>query len=86
MALSAGQKKWAIGGSIGAIALLVGYELFHSRPAFAFPVLPAAHPHEKHGHHKHKKRGHAEHDRESNARGEYGGKKKHHHRGHKHGG
>ena len=78
------QKKWAVGGGIGAAALVVGYALFHSRPAHAFPSSRQL-PH--HEHHKRKKHPH---DREDggadsdgeNARGEYGQRSHKHKRGH----
>jgi len=80
------QKKWAIGGSIAAAALAVGYGLFHSRPAHAgfFPLPPL------HGHGTRKRHRSRPEERDGfmreNGRGEYGRKKKHHHhRGHKHG-
>lgn len=78
MTLTETQKKWAIGGGIGAVAVALGYALFHSRPAFGAPSrqLP------EHPHRKRKKPRHARED--ENARGEYGQKKRHHHKGHKH--
>jgi hypothetical protein len=65
------QKRLAIGGGIGAVAIALGYEILHWR----------SHEHEKHTEH----RGH-EH-KEHNERGEYGKKHKHHHHheGHEHG-
>ena len=82
MPLTERQKKWAIGGGVGAAALLIGYSLFRSRPAFAGPALPPARPDEKHEHQRRKHRKHDERDR-GNDRGEYG-RKKHHRKGHKH--
>lgn len=79
--LSQMQKKWAVGGGIGAAALLVGYKLFHGRPAFAAPALPAGRPHEKRGHaHDRRKRRRDDHE---NGRGQYG-RKKRRHGGHDH--
>jgi hypothetical protein len=90
VALTPAQKKWAVGGTIAAAALAVGYGLFHSRQAHA-GLLPAGHPgHPDHGRHAHRHKlsrseGRGERSQE-NERGEYGRKKKHHHhRGHKHG-
>lgn len=92
MALTSAQKKWAVGGSIAAAALFVGYELFHSRLAHA-GLLPAGRSHGGHDRHSkhHRPEGRDEHARENgqeereNERGEYGRKKKHHHHGgHKH--
>ena len=86
MALTEGQKKWVVGGGIGAAALVVGYALFHSRPASAYPTLPPAPrpPQASHEHRGRKKRRHDDHERHgrgehANGRGEYGRKKKHHH-------
>lgn len=86
MALTPTQKKWAVGGTIAAVALAVGYGLFHSRPAHAGLLLPG---HPGHGGHEHRKKLRRPEDRgeyaRDNERGEYGRKKKHHHhRGHKH--
>lgn len=90
VALTLTQKKWAVGGTIAAAALAVGYGLFHSRPAHA-GLLPVGHPgHPGHGRHEHRQKFSHPEDRgersQENARGEYGRKKKHHrHREHKHG-
>lgn len=84
MALTEAQKEWAVGGSIGAGALLVGYLLFRGRPTQGGSSLPDGRSHEEHGRRK-KKHRHAEDqdDQErENDRGEYGGKKRHHHREH----
>lgn len=93
MTLTPPQKRWAIGGGIGAVALAIGYALFHSRPALGAPP-----PHQLHApeHHKHKRKkhpharhdggnDHGESDRRENGRGEYGDGHKHrHHKGRKH--
>jgi hypothetical protein len=90
VALTETQKRWAIGGGIGALVLGV---LFY-RPAFGAP-------HQLHGdasgHRKRKKHPHARKDQGEdgrggngngengngeNERGEYG-REKHHHKGHK---
>jgi hypothetical protein len=90
VALTPTQKKWAAGGTIAAVALAVGYGLFHSRRAHA-DFLPLGHPgHPDHGRHEHRKKLRRPEDHgaraQDNERGEYGRKKKHHHhRGHKHG-
>lgn len=92
MALTPTQKQWAIGGGIGAIALAIGYALFHTRPAFGAP-LPhqlRAPEHRKRKKHPHERRDHGDkrHDHGDehggNDRGEYGRKKKRHHKGRKH--
>lgn len=76
MKLTRAQKRWAIGGSIGAGVLFLGYELFrhmHSRSDHDPRQL-------RHGHHKEHGDEHAE-----NSRGEYGRQKHHHHKRHHHG-
>ena len=85
MALTETQKKWAVGGSIGAGALFIGYLLFRSRPAHAGSFLPGGQPHEEHAHRRKKRRRPEGQDGEAreNERGEYG-KKKHHRRKHEH--
>jgi len=73
--LTQGQKKWVIGGVIGAAALFVGYGLLHREPGR--PSLTSAH------HARGRRRGDAsEDDQSDNQRGEYGHKKHHHHRRH----
>jgi hypothetical protein len=69
------QKRWAIGGSIGAAAAGLGYWIFRRRHEH-----PTAHGHhEHHGHHEE----HEEHEEEhENQRGEYGHHKKHKHHHH----
>ena len=90
MALTPAQKQWAVGGAIAAVALAVGYGLFHGRPVRA-DLLPSGHPgHPGHPGHEHRKKFRRFEDHgareQKNERGEYGRKKKHHHRrGHKHG-
>lgn len=95
MALTETQKKWAVGGTIAAVALGIGYGLFHSGPVQA-AVLPPGYagplpsggqgrrPHARggHGHHKksHRDAAHEGYFQE-NGRGEYG-RKKHRRRGH----
>jgi hypothetical protein len=87
--LTPDQKKWVVGGSIGASALFIGYLLFR-RPAHA-GFLPGGRSHEGHEHRKKKHRrsegeGEGESAQENgNGRGEYGRKKKHHHGERKHG-
>lgn len=73
MALTRTQKRWAIGGSIGAGALFLGYELFKHREerSDSFSMQP-------HGKHEH--RHHRRHGQGDNKRGEYGS-----HNGHKRG-
>lgn len=72
MALTRTQKRWAIGGGVGAAGLL-GFLYLRKHPF----VLGGGREHEhEHEHHKH----HEEHD--ENDRGEYGEKKHHHHGGH----
>lgn len=86
MALTPGQKKWAVGGSIAAAALFIGYELFHGRRAHA-GLLPAGLFHGEHEHEHRKKHHHPEEGDEGareNERGTYGRKKHHHHRKHEH--
>ena len=91
MPLTLTQKKWAVGGTIAAVALAVGYGLFHSRSAYARPFsgdLPAGHFQGELGGRLHRKKfRHREaHGGRSweNERGEYG-RKKHHHGRHFHG-
>ena len=72
MALTLAQKKWAVGGSI--------YDwneksTYIRKPTFFDKKHPRSEEHDEH------KRGG---DRGENERGEYGRKKHHHHRGHKH--
>jgi len=78
MSLTRSQKRWAIGGSIGAAALFLGYELFRHREG---PPRSDHFPMQFHG--KHKRHKHHKHHQGDNARGEYG--TRHHHKGHKHG-
>lgn len=85
MALTDGQKKWVVGGTIGAAALLVGYGLFHSRPVHAGPMLPGPDRSPQQqvppDHHGRRKRRHDDHDQarmrepyaQMNGRGENGG-------------
>lgn len=85
MALTPTQEKWAVGGTIAVVLLVAGYGLFHRRSAHA-GLLPVGHPDQ--GRHAHRKKSRRPEDRDEhqrdNERGEYGGKKKHHHREHKH--
>lgn len=88
MALTPAQKKWAVGSSIAAAALAIGYGLFHQRLAHA-GLLPAGLSHEDHHHHRGHYRAEShdkshDEDARENERGEYGHKKHRHHRGHKH--
>lgn len=92
MALTSGQK-WAVGGTIAAGALAVGW-LIHRRSAQA-AALPGGSPflsvgpssssmvHARHDHRKKLRR--PENFSRENERGEYGHKHHHHHRGHQHG-
>jgi hypothetical protein len=95
VALTPIQKKWAVGGTIAVAAFAVSYGIFHSRPAHA-GLLPGEHPghvghpgHSDHGRHEHRHKLSRSEDRgghsQENERGEYGRKKHHHHREHKHG-
>jgi hypothetical protein len=75
MALTRTQKRWAIGGSIGAATLFLGYELFRhvgrEERSDSFSM-------QSHGKHEH--RHHRRHRQGDNERGEYGS-----HNGHKRG-
>lgn len=101
MPLSENQKKYIVLGTVGgAFALFVGSLMFGDRKASATPMLgppgaraaaPGRQDAQPRHHDKHRtRRRHddegdgRERDRE-NDRGEYGGKKKHHHKGHRHG-
>lgn len=89
MALTEVQRKWAVGGTIAAVALAVGYGLFHSGPVQA-SVLPepgvqysstrarGLRRHQRSQRHESRE----EHHRQMNGRGEYGRKHRHHRRGH----
>ncbi len=78
MAMKRDTKRLVVGGSIGGLALLLGYGIFRSTPSFAGHGEEHEH-HErrkKHEHHeKHKKK-----HRGENGRGEYGRKREHHRR------
>ena len=73
--LSSMQKKWAVGGAIGALALAVGYALGHRSTSMQGALLLSPRALE------HSRRLHA-HEHEEHARGEYG---HHRHKAHKHG-
>jgi hypothetical protein len=78
MALTPDQKKYLLGGGIGALTLAVGHALLDGRAAHA-SSLPHHHPHHAHD------RGARDGDRVENERGEYGHKKhrhRHEERGH----
>ena len=92
MALTPPQKKWAVGGTIAAGALAVGW-FIHRRSAQAAtlsggpPFLSAgpSSPGLAHGRHEHRKKLRRPEDfPRENERGEYGRKHHHHHRGYKH--
>lgn len=92
MALTPIQKKWAVGGALAAGALAVGW-FIHRRSVQAV-VLPGGHPiflpagpsgFTTHGRHEHRKKFRHSEKFSENERGEYGRKKHHRHRGHKHG-
>lgn len=80
MRLSKTQKKWATGGGITALAIAVGYGLFHRKAEhapqqflprdFEHPRREKARRRHSHGH----SHGHGEHQR-----GEYGHRKMHSH-------
>jgi hypothetical protein len=63
-------KHMTLGAALGAAGTAIAIGLFHGRKAIAAPFLSEQprHEHEKHKH--------------ENERGEYGRKKKHHHREH----
>lgn len=92
--MTPGQKKWAVGGAIAAAALAIGYGVLRrqavlaaSLPQASLNLLPAGHfqgGHVPRSRRLDRDRRGREGERE-NGRGEYGHKKKHHHRGHKHG-
>jgi len=95
MTMTLTQKRWAIGGGIGAVVLGVGYEIFHHRRVKAHGKYKHGHPgatedggaenaRGEYGHKKHKHRPHHDEDlgdgpSEENTRGEYGHKKHKHH-------
>jgi hypothetical protein len=93
MALSQDQKKHLlIGGGVGAIAVFLGSMILGGRKASAGPLLPGGGVARGEPHHEARKKrredgreGGRENGRE-NGRGEYGRKKKHHHKEHGHGG
>ena len=98
MALTEDQKKYLVLGTVGgAFALFVGSLIFGDSKATAAPMLgrpgtgPAApgapgHHGKQHTKRRHNDEGDGGRDRgDDNDRGEYGRKKKHHHKGHRHG-
>jgi hypothetical protein len=100
VALSENQKKYIVLGTVGgAFALFVGSLMFGDKKASAAPMLgpPGARsaspgmqaPPGRHDKHRTKRRHDDEGDgrerERDNDRGEYGRKKKHHHKGHRHG-
>ncbi len=76
-------KRWVIGGSVGAVALALGYGIWRRRTQMQLgPGGGREHEeHERHGererHEKHKKHG-----RHENERGEYGERRHHKEREH----
>ena len=75
MALTRTQKRWAIGGSIGAGVLFLGYELFRYKEDQARSSYGTRRFHQGHVRRRHDDV-HTE-----NKRGEYGRLKHHHHKG-----
>jgi hypothetical protein len=73
VSLTRSQKRWAIGGSIGAAALFLGYALFRHREERSDSFSMQSHGKHKHSHHR-------RHGQGDNERGEYGS-----HNGHKRG-
>lgn len=67
-------KHTALGAALGAAGAAVAIALFHGRHEIFRPVPSPAHDHHR-GKEKH-------HRADDNERGEYGRKKKHHHREH----
>jgi hypothetical protein len=79
MKLTRSQKRWAVGGSIGAGVIFLGYELFRHLSQRSDQAPRQLH--QAYGQHKAYR-----HDESAgSARGEYGRQKRHHHKGHQHG-
>ena len=67
MSLTRTQKRWALGGSIGAGALLLGYEAWkHRRPAHGEREHHEHHEHNGRGEYGRKKKHHKHHEGHGN--------------------